>query len=885
VERTLPSRVLTKQFRKTQLRTRRAILVATFLILSLGGFSAWQMVRLGTDAAAVAQSYEAIRAVRRLRTALLSAETAKRGFLLTGDRSYLGDYSAGVEAVPGLVADLRRRLAPYVAAHEQQALEAAIDVKLGEMAKVLELYEGGRGVEAIQLVNSNVGKSVMDELSWILERVRRGEEGRLAAHHASFQRTRNLGLLTVAAVGGFAVLVTVFLLRGQRAATERLVAAVDIIQGQKGYLEAMLSSMSWPLILLDRNGTIRFVNAASVELLGDSAESLIGRPLDQYVQFRGASERSGEGTIFERAISERRILRERRVGIETPRGPQVIGLTVRPVEVEGAAPIGCMITLRDIDEEEATIEALHQQDRVRDLEATLGRVVAETASARSLLERCCEAIRQTTDALAVHAWVGDATDPNARLTLLRRTAVDLDWGQEASALLQDAWRRGVSRQDGASHLVFPLSSESGALGVIEIRLHAPLHAKLAHELPRLASETALGYDRRRKAEMIARLAGEKDRFIATLSHELRGPLTPLKYAVGELASTGGAEPRVLGILNRQVTQLERLVDDLLDVQRLQRGTLSLRLAPLDMRTVVEHGIEAALPLLEGKQQKLQVEQAKEPLPVLGDQARLVQVLFNLLNNASRYSPVGASIRLSAQRTPGLVEVRVADDGIGIAEEQLERVFRMYEQGSTGGSSEGFGIGLALVRQLVVLHGGKVLASSDGVGAGATFGLQLPLAPSIQGTLEPVRSTSAGAAGLARVESIAAAPTSRAPMFHRCVVVDDDVDSAEAIALMLESWGLTADVAHDAREAFEAIQRVKPELVLLDLTLPGEDRFSLVERLRSKIGPVVRVVAVTGHADEQVRREALRRGFDDLLVKPISAEQLANAARRVSLQLN
>jgi CheY-like chemotaxis protein len=334
-----------------------------------------------------------------------------------------------------------------------------------------------------------------------------------------------------------------------------------------------------------------------------------------------------------------------------------------------------------------------------------------------------------------------------------------------------------------------------------------------------------------------------------------------------------------------VTQLERLVEDLLDAQRLQRGTLSLRLAHLDLRAVIEQSIEAITPLLEGKRQQLELELDKEPLAVFGDQARLVQILFNLLNNASRYSSAGAIIHLRAMKWGRQVEVSVSDHGIGIAEENLERVFHMFEQGSTGGNTEGLGIGLALVRQLVVLHGGKVVVSSPGVGSGATFGIQLPSArmPAVE---EPASGTvkRASQPEAERGDRKSAAEL-RAALFERCVVVDDDVDTAETLALMLQSWGMTVNVAHDAGEALEAVQRTKPELVLLDLTLPGQERFALIEQLRSKIGREVRIVAVTGHADDDVRRQALEHGFDDLLVKPVSLEQLAAAASRQVVDLS
>jgi len=884
----VPSRVLSKQFQKAQLWTRRAILAGTFLILSVGSVSAWQMFRLSSDAELVVQSYDAIQVIAELSETVLTAETGHRGFLLTDQDSYLLDYSTAVDAIPRLIEQLHEDVGPYVDSHRQDALEAILDVKLKEMADVLELYEEGRRQEAIETVQANTGQFVMDDLRSMLDLVRSGEEARLAARSRELRNSRTIGLLTTAFVGVLSILLSFLLLRAQRSAGDRLLTAVEIIQGQKGYLEAMLSSMNSPLILLDRNGIIRFVNTVSTSLFGQGPEHLIGRPLSDYLQFRGSSDGAPSSGIFERAVAEGRVLRERRVGIQTPSGPHVVGLTVRPVETEGKAPIGCLIALDDIDEEKATVEELHQQDRLRDLEATLGRIVAETASARSLLEHCCEAIRKATDAESVQAWLGNAADPNGSLLPLRRGMEVPEYDRHAPAFVTEAWRRNTPREEKASDsacVALPLTSDPAALGVIEVRTRVPVHPRLAAELPRLVAGAALGYDRRRKGEKVARMATEKDRFIATLSHELRGPLVPLKYGVTKLNDDASSDPKLVGLLSRQVIQLERLVEDLLDVQRLQRGTMSLRLTALDMRAVVDQSVEAVLPLIAGKRQKLEVEVESDTLPVYGDQARLVQILFNLLNNASRYSPAGTTIHLSAARWGRQVEVRVSDHGIGIAEENLERVFHLFEKGNTGGSTEGLGIGLALVRQLVVLHGGKVIVSSPGVGSGATFGILLPLAdmgeverasPRSERPTPPEEPPSDPEQDEAERVSSAAL---RTPMFERCVVVDDDADTAETLALMLASWGVTANVAHDASEAFDAVQRHEPELVLLDLTLPGQERFDVIEQLRRKVGPTVRVVAVTGHADDEIRREAMARGFDDLLVKPISVEQLAAVASR------
>jgi PAS domain S-box-containing protein len=871
----VPSRVLTKQFRRAQARARRGSLVATLLIVSVGSLSVWQLLRLGGDAEAVGQSYDAIQTVGQLTEALLTAESGQRGFLLTDHDAYLEGYSAGIEAIPGLIQQFHERLAPYLPAERQASLEAKLHLKVEEMARVIELYEVGHRVEALAAVQSNTGKVIMDELREILDTVRRAEAVRLATRQAELRRTSIAGIVSVISVGLIAILVIVLLLRGQTAATQNLLHAVNIIQRQEGYLEAMLSSVSAPLILLDLEGKIRFANAASLELFQASDERLVGQPLAAYVQFRGSLEGAREPTIFERATTERRVFRERRVGIETPSGPQVIGLTVRPVEAQDGSPIGCMLTLRDIDEEEATVEELHQQDRVRDLEVTLGRITSDTSSAKALLERCGEAIRQVSDAHTVQIWIFDASKPSAPWTPLYLAGERPFVGDmEPPPLVLEAFRSGVTHEDLANEPMgwaFPLSFDPAPLGVIEVRTNAPLHSRLVAELPRLSREIAIGYDRRRSAEKIARMSIEKDRFFATVSHELRGPLVPLSYAVNGLfdREDTSPDPMLAGLLKRQVGRLERLVEDLLDIQRLQRGSLSLRREELDLGTVIGESREAALPLLEAKGQELVVAVPSEVLPVSGDAGRLVQVVYNLLNNASRYSGANTKITLSARSLGDSIEVQVSDEGRGIAGENLERVFHMFERGTTEGNIEGLGIGLALVHQIVALHGGTVKATSGGVGAGSTFCITLPASTA--------REPSSSLGSMARSSASPTEP--RPPMFDRCIVIDDDIDSAETLALTLQGFGLRAEVVNDPSGALEAISKLKPELVLLDLSLPGHDRFWLIEQLRGQFGSSIRVVAVTGHADAETRAEALAHGFDAFLVKPISREQLAAAASR------
>jgi signal transduction histidine kinase len=371
----------------------------------------------------------------------------------------------------------------------------------------------------------------------------------------------------------------------------------------------------------------------------------------------------------------------------------------------------------------------------------------------------------------------------------------------------------------------------------------------------------------------------KDEFLAMLAHELRNPLAPISAAADLLRIGRLDEARVRqssAIIGRQVRHMTSLVDDLLDVSRVTRGLVTLARAPVAARTIVDEAIEQVRPMFEARHQHLAVDMADPDATVLGDRARLVQVLANLLNNAAKYTPEDRRIDVAAtvDAARGRLLLVVRDEGIGIEPELTAHVFDLFTQAqrSSDRAQGGLGLGLALVKNLVELHGGTVLCTSPGLGQGSTFEVALPLMEAATPATAPATATNAAGA----------APGGRRPL--RLLVVDDNVDAAATLGMLLEACGYVVEVEHDSHRALERARQQRPDVALLDIGLPDMDGNELARRLRAdpQTGAIV-LVAVTGYGQEQDRRAAFEAGFDHHLVKPVDMDELAGLLAKIEAE--
>lgn len=377
---------------------------------------------------------------------------------------------------------------------------------------------------------------------------------------------------------------------------------------------------------------------------------------------------------------------------------------------------------------------------------------------------------------------------------------------------------------------------------------------------------------RREAETASRA---KDEFLATLSHELRTPLSPV-LLWSELLRRRGVSPadtaRGLDAIARNAGSLAHLIDELLDVSRIESGKLRLEPTPLDLDVVVLEAVEVMRPAAEAKRIAIETALDDAGCRVLGDADRLRQILWNLLSNAIKFTPAGGVVRVTLGRSGADARVAVSDTGQGIAPELLPFVFERFRQGDTSSTRRhgGLGIGLAIVRELVELHGGRVAVESGGAGCGSTFTVELPLLAAER----PRRRREAARAGAAVLDGL------------RVLIVDDDPDSNEAVRSVLAAAGAEVRAAGSTDEAFGVLVRWMPDVVVSDIAMPGKDGYALLTRLRSAASALGRIpaIALTAYSAPADRERALSAGFDAHVGKPLRSHELVEAvaaARRAS----
>jgi signal transduction histidine kinase len=366
-------------------------------------------------------------------------------------------------------------------------------------------------------------------------------------------------------------------------------------------------------------------------------------------------------------------------------------------------------------------------------------------------------------------------------------------------------------------------------------------------------------ERTRALEALQDADRRKDEFLAMLAHELRNPLAPIRNAVEilRLSEDRSVRDRARDLVGRQVEHLARLVDDLLEVSRITRGKVALQRRAVRLESIVRAALDVARPLMDSQRHRVSFTAAQgSDVWLEVDAVRMAQVIGNLLHNAAKFTPAGGEIRVTTGITHDGVEIAVEDNGVGIPADVLPSIFELFAQAdrSLDRSQGGLGIGLSLVRGLVEMHGGSVTAASDGAGRGSRFTVRLP------------RSVVVEAPGAVPASAANAAPP---PSPRRVLLVEDNTDAAEAMLLLLREFGHEVRVVHDGREALDAAQAFDPEVVLLDIGLPGIDGYELARRMRAmpKLEHAT-IVAVSGYGQTKDRQRSAAAGFDAHLVKPV-----------------
>jgi PAS domain S-box-containing protein len=638
------------------------------------------------------------------------------------------------------------------------------------------------------------------------------------------------------------------------------------LEAERGLLDALFDTTPIGLAILDPGYRFLRVNRLLAEINGRPVEDHLGRHVGEIVPelFEAAE------PIYRRVLESGEPVLDQVVVGEKPTAPGEPGRWLGnyfPVRLGGEV-VGLGIAIVDVTDRERAQEALRaSEERFRLAAEAVAGIIYDLDPATGHVERSmglAEVLGYRPDEVPPTSewWRGLVHPDDVAASADRVRAELLD---PSRTRLNHEYR--VRHRDGhyvhVNDRAVALRREDGRL----VRL-----VGCTQDVSRLT--LAL--------EQIQAEGRRKDEFLAMLSHELRNLLAPVQNAVSVLALAAD-DPATTewsgALIGRQVAMMTRLVDDLLDVSRISKGKITLVKAPLSVPALVGAAVESSRPAIDARRHTLAVSLPAEPVRVEGDLARLTQVVVNLLNNAAKYTPEGGRLALSVEADRDTVLLRVRDDGLGIPAEMLPRVFDLFTQveGTLDQSAGGLGIGLTLVQRIVALHGGEVSAHSDGPGTGSEFRVRLPrLAPPPAADAAPGRGAGPAAAAASKANGHGA--TGRL----RILVVDDTPDAADTLARILRALGHEVRTAYDGHAALAAAGGQRPEVVLLDLGLPGLDGFEVARRLRAVPELAgTRLVALTGYGGAADRERTREAGFDAHLVKPVQLDALRELLARAA----
>jgi PAS domain S-box-containing protein len=634
---------------------------------------------------------------------------------------------------------------------------------------------------------------------------------------------------------------------------------VFTLKGADHRYRQLVETMNEGALLVDRDGMIVYCNARFAELVGVRLDHMIGTALQHYVVATSQpladallGMRQGAPSKAEVELAAGDGCRKSAYLSAAPAWDEDLGLT-------------CVI-VTDLTDQKRNQEMLATERLTAQIvdQATEGIVVCNLAGIVIRASRAAERITGTTPLLRPfeQAFVLGTPDvpAMARSLIARALRGETITGQEVT--LQRDQRDPVDLLLSAGPIA---NSEGEVLGCVISFVDITDRKRAAEDRMRLL-ETATAA--RIEAEAANRA---KDEFLAMLGHELRNPLAPILTALElmELRSDEGSR-REREIIARQVKHVVTLVGDLLDVSRIARGKVQLDRKPVELVRVIEKGIEAAAPLLEERRHRTRVDVAPG-LWIEADETRICQVISNLVTNAAKYTPIGGTITVSAARDDGELAIKVHDTGVGIPPELLPNLFDLFVQGrrTLDRAEGGLGLGLAIVRSLVELHGGTVRARSEGAGRGSEFEVRLPVLASDADVSERRKTPAAGTPDVLRDK--------------RVLVVDDNVDAADLLSDALEGLGYQTRTAYDGPSALEAAAAFDPDIALLDIGLPAMDGYELARRLRGRppSAKPLCLIALTGYGRDSDRTQTRAAGFDHHMVKPIDIAGLDAALRSLS----
>ena len=616
-------------------------------------------------------------------------------------------------------------------------------------------------------------------------------------------------------------------------------------------LRVTLHSIGDGVIMTDTRGFVTSLNAVAESLTGWTSTDAIGQPLDAVFRIVNEDTREPVENPATKALREGTVvgLANHTVLIRRDNVEHAIDDSAAPIRDAQGHVSGCVLVFRDVG-------AQRQRDRERTAQLQTARLLSSIidSSEDAIIRKRLDGTIETWNAGAERLFGYPAAEAIGRHISLVIPPERIDEEEQIIATLKAGRRISHfeterTRADGTriwvSLTISPIVDERGAVVAA---------SKIVRDVTerKALTDDLIDADRR------------KNEFLAMLAHELRNPLAPLSNAVQAIRLRAPGDEKTVAIatdiLERQIRQMSRLVNDLLDASRISRGKIELHRAPIALRPIIEQAIETMRPLLTTLEHTLTTTLPEEPLVVDGDAGRLSQVIGNLLSNAAKFTDTGGRITLSLSREGGEAVIRVRDNGIGISPEHLDRLFDMFVQLDTSleRSRDGLGIGLALVKRLVELHGGTIHAHSDGPGRGSEFVVRLALQQ----------------AAVESQETTVLSPVAADAVARRVLVVDDNRDAAESLEMLLEFEGHEIYRAYDGADAVKTAERVRPDVILMDIGLPIVNGYEACRRIRAHAwGEAIVMVAITGWAQEDDREQSRAAGFDLHLVKPFDHAEL------------
>jgi PAS domain S-box-containing protein len=824
--------------------------IALVILVSISVASYRSIESLRERARAVEHTQQVQIELEELMTLSSNARIAWRSFLAGGTRNDIVDFDATAKAIPSQIKVVKDLTADSAAQQERLAkFFAIISRDLATMREsIRRKASGSLTAPAAILEQMSASKLNVAEMARLAKEMKDEEESVLVARGRASERgvARTVLFIVLGSAVSLGMLVLAFgVLR--RDIAERKVAEKKLHES-KTFLDSVLENIPNMIFIKDAE-SLRYVglNRAGEELLGFSRQELIGK--NDYDFFPAQ-----EADHF--AASDREVL---------TRGA-LVDIPEEPIHTKsGELKILHTKKIPLVDE-----------NGVRRNLLGISEDITLRKRAEEALQRSEERFRLMVENVADYAIFmldadGRIVSWNVGAERIKGYRADEILGRHFSEFYPpEAIERGYPKYE------LTVAAERGRFENVGWRVRKDgsrfwadvVITALRDDNDRLRGFSKITRDltERKRMETLEEEGRHMHEFLAMLAHELRNPLAPIRNATSimQLRTVSASQLAwCREMIDRQVVHLTRLVEDLLDVSRITTGKIKLEREPLDISAMLAQAIESSRAVFDAKRHTLEVNLLSEPMRVNGDMTRLSQVILNLLHNAAKYTPEGGRIQINTARDGDHVVIKVRDNGIGMPAYLIDKVFDLFIQGgrTLDRSEGGLGIGLTLVQRIVAMHGGRVEAASDGVGKGSEFTVWLPILSNEW--REPKSSADQD-------------PQSRLGATRRRVlVVDDNKDSAESMAVLLRLAGHEVDTAHDGLAALSCAVRSRPEVVLLDIGLPGMNGYDVAKEIRSSAGcDGIRLVAMTGYGQEEDRRHAIEAGFDAHFVKPLSVDDIA-----------